>query len=168
MIASLVQWFRDSKFGMFMLVVVIGAIALIVAAQGCNLQTMIKVDVPNGPRKALGLGSKITLRDFDSTFEEWTTYCERETQRFADNGEDAIWLFNFLGSAINTGLSSVDAAAGTSLPLGLIGISSLTGLAGLFMKQPGTSREIQKEKESSFNAGLRKAASIANGNGGTS
>ena len=41
----------------------------------------------------------------------------------------------------------------------LVGL--LSGAAGLFLKKPGTDKVIAKEKEDSYNAGVKKAEELA-------
>ena len=136
--------------------------------QGCNMGDIVKVHVPREVQKGIRIPSKITLNEYQMTMEQWIEHCERGTDRFAAAGDRAYGIFNFMQTITTTGLGLGTAALESSgVPGGTIISMILAGGAGLMLKQPGAGREMQEAKEKSFNSGLRKAAAITNGNGGT-
>jgi hypothetical protein len=168
MIASIIGWGRGSKVGIVLLVVAAVSVAGMVLVQGCNMGDIVKVNVPREVQKGIRIPSKITLNEYAMTMEEWIEHCERGTERFAAAGDRAYGIFNFMQTITTTGLGmGTTALESSGVPGGTIISMILAGGAGLMLKQPGAGREMQEAKEKSFNSGLRKAASIANGNGGT-
>jgi len=168
MIEALIGWGRGSKVGIVLLVVAAVAVAGMVLAQGCSLGDVVKVDVPREVQKGIRVPSRVTLNEYAMTMEQWIEHCERGTERFAAAGDRAYGIFSFLQTITTTGLGmGTTALESSGVPGGTIISMILAGGAGLMLKQPGAGKELQQAKESSFNSGLRKAASIANGNGGT-
>jgi len=168
MIEALIGWGRGSKVGIVLLVVAAVAVAGMVLAQGCSLGDVVKVHVPREVQKGIRIPPKITLNEYQMTMEQWIEHCERGTDRFAAAGDRAYGIFNFMKTITTTGLGlGTTALESSGVPGGTIISMILAGGAGLMLKQPGAGREIQQAKEKSFNAGLRKAAAITNGNGGS-
>jgi len=168
MIEAIIGWGRGSKVGIVLLVIAAFAVAGMVMIQGCNIGDMVKVHVPREVQKGIRIPSKITLNEYAMTMEQWIEHCERGTDRFAAAGDRAYGIFNFMKTITTTGLGmGTTALESSGIPGGTIISMLMAGGAGLMLKQPGAGREIQQAKEKSFNAGLRKAASIANGNGGS-
>ena len=150
------EWMQNSRAG-----IMIGGAAIVVAAimimiSGCSLDRVIKVDVPRGVRTALQLPARIALRDADITFEQWRDTVRTDTQRFADNIEDAKWVSSFVASTVDTTIGWAEGPLAT-MPGGALLLSGLTGVAGLFMRQPGWAKEMRDEKEGSHKAGARQA-----------
>ena len=155
----MIEWLRTSAVGVLLLVVASLTFAGLLVLSGCALDQMIKVKVPKKIRIAIKAPAQIPLRDSEMTFDEWVAHVDRETAYFARNIEDARWVYSFASSAIDTGLAFSEGPLAT-VPGGAILLSGLTGAAGLFMRQPGTAKREQKEKESSFKAGQRTATTI--------
>lgn len=162
----MIGWLRQSAVGVFLLIVAALVLTGLLILSGCALDEMIKVRVPKDVRKAIKAPAQIALRDSEITFNEWAAYVDRGSQRFTRNIEDAQFVYNFAASAVDTGLAFAEGPLAT-VPGGAVIFGSLTGAAGLFMRQPGAQKREQKEKESSFKAGQRTATTIlSNGHSG--
>lgn len=135
----------------------------LMAAQGCDLQSMVKVDVPQPVVDAIApddLKGEITLADAERVWEDWTNYVETNTERLRQSIDDANERYYALASVINTGVSILGDHAG-AFPFGAVVMSGLGVLTGLFLKRPQEDKRVAAEKESSYNAGINKGAGIA-------
>ena len=136
--------------------------AFIMAAQGCDLQSMVKVDVPAPVLEAVSpedLEGDITLAEAQRVWEDWVNYVESNTERLRKSIDDANDRYYALASIINTGVSILGDHAG-AFPFGAIAMSGLGILTGLFLKRPGEDKRVQLEKEASYNAGIAKGAEV--------
>lgn len=117
----------------------IGLILAIVGfatAQGCNLQSFIKVDVPKGVAEAVDLPEgKLTLDQADAVFEDWTLFVTSNTKRFQVAVDDANQRYELLNQYVNIGLSIAQTST-TGIPYGGLIFAALTGAAGIMVPQP--------------------------------
>jgi hypothetical protein len=117
----------------------IGLILAIVGfatAQGCNLQSFIKVDVPKGVAESVDLPEgKLTLDQADAVFEDWTLFVTSNTKRFQVAVDDANQRYELLNQYVNIGLSIAQTST-TGIPYGGLLFAALTGAAGIMVPQP--------------------------------
>jgi len=135
----------------------------LVSAQGCDLQSMVKVDVPPPVIEAIApddLEGDITLADAQRVWEDWTNYVQTNTERLRSAIDDANDRYYALASIIDTGVSILGDHAG-AFPFGAVVMSGLGVLTGLFLKRPAEDKRVASEKEASYNAGLKTGANIA-------
>ena len=125
-----------------------------VGVSGCQLDQVIKVDVPKDVQEATSSEPKVALADSDLLWNEWTNYVEMNSAALRARIGDANEQYSLVASLTSMGLETAGTAAGT-LPGGAFIVAGLTGLGGLFLKRPGTDKMIQKEKEASYNKGLK-------------
>lgn len=133
------------------------------AAQGCNLQSMVKVDVPPAVVEAIApddLEGEITLDEAQRVWEDWTNYVQTNTERLRAAIDDANDRYYALASIIDTGVSILGDHA-VAFPFGGVVMTGLGVLTGLFLKRPSEDARVAKEKEQSYNAGLVKGAEVA-------
>ena len=133
------------------------------AAQGCNLQSMVVVDVPKPVVDAISpedLDGDITLDEAQRVWEDWTNYVQTNTERLRSAIDDANDRYYALASIIDTGVSILGDHA-CAFPFGAVVMSGLGVLTGLFLKRPQEDTRVAKEKEQSYNAGLVKGAEVA-------
>jgi hypothetical protein len=147
------NWIKTNKLGASLLLAVVLFFGFTMACQGVSLDKFIKVDVPREVQQATETPPTTTLRQAPYVFDEWRDYVERGTEQFTENIEDAWALYDVVATTVNTGLLSLE-AWGQTIPGGTILIAAGTLLAGLFIKKPGTDRQIMAEKMASFNRGL--------------
>lgn len=133
------------------------------AAQGCDLRSMVQVDVPPPVLEAIApedLEGGITLADAERVWEDWTTYVQANTERLRVAIDDANDRYYALASIIDTGVSILGDHAG-AFPFGAVVMSGMGVLTGLFLKRPAEDKRVASEKEASYRAGLAKGAGIA-------
>ena len=139
-----------------------GAIAVLMfclAASGCQVSDLIKVNVPSEVKEAVGVEGDVTLTDAPVVWEDWNQYVKKNTDRFESETKKSYELLGFINTATDIAISSAEAAA-PAFPGGAIVFGLLAGTAGLFMKKPGTDKVLAKEKEDSYNAGMKKAKDL--------
>ena len=135
----------------------------LVAAQGCDLQSMVSVDVPPPVLEAVApddLEGGITLDEAERVWEDWTSYVQGNTERLRAAIDDANDRYYALASLIDTGVSILGEHSG-AFPFGSIVMTGLGVLTGLFLKRPQEDARVAKEKEASYNAGLVRGAEVA-------
>ena len=112
------------------------AIVVFASAQGCNLQSFIRLDVPKGVAEAVDLPEgKLTLDQADAVFEDWSTYVTSNTKRFQVAVDDANQRYELLNQYVNIGLSIAQTST-TGIPYGGLLFAALTGAAGVLVPQP--------------------------------
>jgi hypothetical protein len=112
------------------------AIVVFASAQGCNLQSFIRLDVPKGVAEAVDLPEgKLTLDQADAVFEDWSTYVTSNTKRFQVAVDDANQRYELLNQYVNIGLSIAQTST-TGIPYGGLLFAALTGAAGIMVPQP--------------------------------
>ena len=148
------NWMKDNKTGLF-----VGGITVVLAigmlfASGCSLGDMVHVKVPPGIQQSLAAPSQITLNDAEYTWNSWVQFVETNTERFQDSIDRSNFIWGTLSSAVNVG---ADAAQGplSALPGGALLLTGLSLTTGLFLNKPGSVQKMAKEKEKSFNAGMK-------------
>lgn len=136
--------------------------SFLVMAQGCDMQSMIRVDVPADVVATVApdeLDGKITLDEAERVWEDWNAYVIRNTERFKDAIEDANERYYALTSLVDMGIG-VASDASSSFPGGALVMSILGVVTGMFIKRPGEDGRVASEKEHSYNAGLAKAREL--------
>ena len=155
-------WINNNKTAASAIALTILFIAVAMLVQGCDLQRMVKFEVPSGVAAAVDSPEQETLANAQVVWEEWTAYVDRNSNRLSASIEDANNRFAVISSLTNTGLGFISDSA-ASLPGGAFIVSGISMLAGLFLKRPGEDKRVQIEKEDSYNAGMEKGAVIASG-----
>lgn len=110
------------------------------AAQGCNLQDWVDVDVPKGVKRAIAqvpedIDREYTLAEVGVIVEEWNEYVEYNQKALAAAVEDAEQRYAFLHSWVSIGMSAAGEAS-QGFPYGGLLFGALTGAVGLFLPQP--------------------------------
>ena len=150
----MIDWIKENKTGMI-LVAILGALGVgLLAASGCSLGDMVKVNVPPGIQRSLAAPSQVSLNDSEYTWNQWVEFVEGNTTRFQDSIDRSNFVWSSLASAVNLGAESAQGPL-SALPGGTFLLTGLSLTAGLFLNKPGTANKIAKEKEKSFNAGMK-------------
>tara|TARA_R100000664_G_scaffold19967_1_gene29159 strand:- start:4604 stop:5056 length:453 start_codon:yes stop_codon:yes gene_type:complete len=141
--------------------VITSALALLalLALNGCNLKSAVKVDVPPGVADALQLDIPARLVQADQIAADWESYVERNTKALGIAISDAEDRYVALRSISDLGLQAA-AGATQTLPGGALLLSGLTLLGGLFIPKPGSQAQLRQEKEDSYNAGLERGQEL--------
>ena len=126
----------------------------------CSIEDMIEFDVPPKVAKAIDVDESEPVSRASLVWENWQVYVERESARLADSMDDAQRSVGLLRSLSDTGLALGQSAAST-LPGGALISSGLALMGGLFLKRPGTDKEVSKEKERSYQAGIQEGQKLA-------
>lgn len=156
----MIDLFKQNQKAAWFIVASIAAVLLTSTLAACQLQDLIRVDVPAGVQGAIQTEPKIPLSETDAAWDEWVAWVDRESGRFADSISKGNETASVIRSLTETGLSLGRDAAAT-LPGGALISSTLALLGGLFLKTPGTDKKIAKEKEASYNAGIDKGRAAA-------
>jgi hypothetical protein len=110
------------------------------AAQGCNLQEWVDVDVPKGVKRAIArvpedVDRDYTLAELGVIVEEWNDYVEYNHKALEGAIKDAEDRYAFLHSWVSIGVSAAGQAS-ESFPYGGLLFGALTGAVGLFLPPP--------------------------------
>ena len=125
------------------------------AVQGCDLQKMIKVDVPAGVQQSVPVGEEIPLSESEYAWDQWSNWVEANSEAFARNIEDGQSRLALVENLTAMGMGALGEVSNT-FPGGALLFSGLSLLTGWFLKRPGEDKVVAKEKEDSYNAGLAK------------
>ena len=137
-------------FGVVMLSLGLGACA------GFDLGDVVKVKTPSGIQQTRGLPRTTTLNEAEAEYRAWFEDTQRVGAQWKASIERGGEIRGLLGQIT---LSALDDFGPTlaGVPIAGPALPALTGLAGLFI---GAGR-LRKEKEASFNKGLKEGSSIA-------
>mgnify|MGYP006277979103 CR=1 FL=1 len=132
--------------------VIVSCAALAVAmaaAQGCDLQQWVRVDVPKGVKSAIAEGPEdidraYTLDEVDAVVNKWNGYVEYNQKALVGAIDDAERRYQFLHSWVSIGLSAAGEAS-QGFPYGGVLFGALTGAVGLFLPQPKIGRAKKQE-----------------------
>lgn len=148
-----------------MIAITMTVITALFMAQGCDLRSMTKLEVPPDIKGLIAQGPEdvdreYTLAEVDFVVTEWRSYVDRNNGYILAAVKDAEERYALAGSLIDLGVG-IGTEAASTLPGGAIIVSGLTLLTGLFMKRPGEDKRVSKEKEDSYNAGLEEGRRLA-------
>jgi hypothetical protein len=141
----------------FALVMVSLAIA---ACAGLDLGDLVKVRTPNAIQRTTGLPTRISLNEAEAEYRTWYEGVQLTGAQWKASIERANEVRGLLGQLA---LNALDQVGPTLAGVPVLGPSlpALTGLIGLFL---GAAR-LRREKEASFNKGLKEGRALSNGNG---
>ena len=135
------------------------AFVFVMAIQGCDLQKMIKFDVPRGVQKTVDVGEQESLARASVVFQQWSNFVDMNSKQLSANIEDAEGRLRLINNLTSMGIGALgDASSG--IPGGAIMMSALSLLTGWFLKRPGEEKRVNVEKEDSYNAGLEMAKEL--------
>ena len=140
-----------------------GAAALVLlvclSVQGCDLQKMVKFDVPKGVQGAIDSGDAESAANAEYVWGQWQNWVENNSETLSRNIEDANSRVAMIENIVGMGMNALGEASGT-FPGGALLFSGLTMATGLFMKRPGEGKAVSKEKEKSYNAGIAQGKAL--------
>jgi hypothetical protein len=128
--------------------------------QGCDLQKMVKFDVPKGVQGAIETNETETLSNSDYVWSQWENWVQANSNALAANISDANERVALINDVTALGMGALGEVSST-FPGGAVLFSGLSLLTGWFLKRPGEDKAVAKEKEDSYNAGLAKGQELA-------
>jgi hypothetical protein len=160
------DWLIENKAAAFLGILTVIVALFMATLSGCDLRKMIDLDVPPAvaqsidPAGALpgpGVDPKYyTLADADRVVEDWKRFVDTATRQLEASIDAANERHAVLASVVDLGVATVNEIAPT-LPGGAFFVGGLSLLTGIFLKRPGEDKRVAKEKEDSYNAGMKKA-----------
>lgn len=154
------QILRQNRKASVFICSAIGFLLLAATLSACSIEDMIDFDVPPKVAKAIDVEESEPVSRASQVWDDWQVYVERESARLADSIDDAQRSVGLLRSLSDTGLALGQSAAST-LPGGALISSGLALMGGLFLKRPGTDKQVSKEKEKSYQAGIEEGQKLA-------
>ena len=148
------KWFSENKGAVLAGSITVSMVVALVLASGCSLSDLVQVRVPQGVQQSLATTSQITLTEAGYTWNQWVQFVEHNSQQFQDSIDRSNFIWGMLSSAVNVGAESAQGPL-AALPGGTFLLSGLTLVTGLFLNKPGAAKATAKEKEKSFNAGIK-------------
>lgn len=147
---------RHLAYGFALVMISLG----LAACAGFDLGDIVKVKTPNAIQQTTGLPARTSLNDAEAEYRAWFENTQRvgaQWKASIERGNDVRALLNQLT------LAALDEVGPTLAGVPIVGpaLPALTGLVGLFI---GAAR-LRKEKEASFNKGLKEGGVLAGGNG---
>ena len=142
----------------FCLVMITLALA---ACAGFDLGDIVKVRTPHAIQQTTGLAARTTLNEAEAEYRAWFENTQRTGAQWKANIERANEVRALLSQVT---LSALDEVGPTLAGVPVVGpaLPALTGLVGLFI---GAAR-LRKEKEASFNKGLKEGRDLVNSHAG--
>tara|TARA_Y100001937_G_scaffold88533_1_gene119725 strand:- start:105 stop:632 length:528 start_codon:yes stop_codon:yes gene_type:complete len=154
------QAFKTNPRAAWLIVAAITALAITSILSACQIQDIVRVDVPAGIQQAIDLEPRISVSDSGAAWEEWVAWVDRNSSRFSDEIDRGQATAGLIASLTDTGLALGKDAAST-LPGGAFISTGLALMGGLFLKRPGDKAKERAEAEKSYNAGLEKGQRIS-------
>ena len=154
------QAFRTNPRAAWLIVAAITALAITSILSACQIQDIVRVDVPAGIQQALEVEPRISVAESGPVWDEWTAWVDRNSSRFSDEIDEGQATAGLIASLTSTGIALGQDAAST-LPGGAFISTGLALMGGLFLKRPGDKAKERAEAERSYNAGLEKGQKIS-------
>lgn len=143
--------------------VVIGLAIFTVTATvtGCNLGDVIRTKTPVEVQRSEKLPEKLSLNEAQDELDRYVYNVEQNITQWNENIEEGLALQALLSDIAMTELSP-ERLALMGIPVGGPAALLLSFGIGTFLKRPGdkSAKEVATEKESSYNAGLKKAKEL--------
>lgn len=129
---------------------------VLAACAGFDLGDIVKVKTPNTIQQTTGLSSRVTLNEAEAEYRAWFENTQRTGAQWKASIERAGEIRGMLGQLT---LSALDSVGPTIAGVPIVGpaLPALTGIVGMFI---GSGR-LRKEKEASFNKGLKEGKTIS-------
>ncbi len=153
-------WIKNNRWAVSMAISALLVAVVGVVAAGCQLSDIVSVDVPSDIRKSVGVEGRVSLSEAEDVWSDWQSFVKRNTEKFDRETQESYELLGFISTATDIAITSANSAT-PAFPGGAMLVGLLSGAAGLFLKKPGTDKVIAKEKEDSYNAGVKKAEELA-------
>jgi len=123
----------------------------VIACAGFDIGDLIRVSTPNDIQKQTGLTSTTSLNNAAQEYEAWFETVQRAGAQWKANIERGEEVRSLLGQLTLTALEGIGPTV-AGVPILSSALPALTGLVGLFIGRG----QLRKEKEGSFNKGLKE------------
>jgi len=120
---------------------IVGLVVLMTACSGVTLADLVQVDVNQDVQEATQSPAKVPLSEAPFVREKYVNDFKTNLAHLDKEISDAQLFTDFIGSLINTGLQLSEGPL-QGVPMGGVIFAALGGLAGLFVRKPGTQKEI--------------------------
>ena len=150
----MIESIKTNKTAASFAVAFLVALFIMLGMQGCSVNRLVKHDVPAEMQALNGGESKVSLADSPFLRERFLFQVETNLNQFDMAAEEAAIFAEILNSAVSFGVQELGTSAlpgGTAL-LGILGM-----LGALYLPKPGSAQSLMKEKEASFNEGMKRA-----------
>ena len=124
-----------------LIVVIAGLLVAMTACAGYTLGDYIGVKTTPNVQVSTGVGETVKLSEAPYVRQRYVDDVLVELAQFDENIRDAQLFADFAGSLLNTGLALTEGPL-QGVPAGGAIFAALGGLAGLFIRKPGTQKEI--------------------------
>jgi hypothetical protein len=161
MVEAIKNYLKHSVNPLLVAIVILVAFVGMMALQGCNLASLISVNVPPAVKTAVDIPNdeRVSLDVADTVWEDWIAHVNSNTRKFESAIDDANERYAVIKQLTDIGLKAAGEQA-SGIPGGTILLSGLSLLGGLFLKRPGEDALVAKEKRDSYNKGLEVGATI--------
>lgn len=156
----MIEQLKENRRAAVLIAASVGVILLGATLQACQVEDLVKVDVPPDVAAAIDSEDRIAYSASLDAWDDWEAYVERESAKFARSIDKGAEIAGVLRSLSETGLQLGQDAAST-LPGGALISAALAGLGGLFLRRPGDANRERLEKEASYRAGLEKGQQLS-------
>jgi len=147
--------------GRTLLAIGVAAAVSVLALSGCRVGDLVRADVPQAVRKVVPSEPRVSFNEAKVVYADWRASVERTAERFQTELDRKAELVSLLSSLTNDAILFGVPVLET-LPGGGLLTTGLVGLGAWFVRSPGTDKKVQREKEASFNKGLREGRTPAN------
>ena len=154
------QAFQKNPRAAWLIVAAITALAITSVLSACQIEDLVRVDVPAGIQNAIDLEPKISVAESGAAWEEWTAWVERNSTRFADEIDGGQKTAGIIASLTSTGIAFGQDAAST-LPGGAFISTGLALMGGLFLKRPGDKAKQRAQTAAAFQDGMNQGQRIS-------
>jgi len=120
---------------------IVGLVVLMTACSGVTLADLVQADVNQDVQEATQSPAKVSLSDAPFVREKYVNDFKTNLAHLDSEIADAQLFADFIGSLVNTGLQLSEGPL-QGVPMGGVIFATLGGLAGLFIRKPGTQKEI--------------------------
>lgn len=127
--------------------------------QGCDLGSLVQVNLPQGVAQVIDEGDKVPLNDADRAYSLWVAWVEAQTAGLVEEIGRAREREAMIRSVFELGISQLGDLS-SSFPGGALLVSALAGIGGVFVRQPGTRKREALLRASSFKQGAEVGALI--------
>lgn len=158
----MIDWLKENRRGTYLSLGAVLVVLAIAALGACQVEDFVKVDVPDEVATAIDRPDRIPVSATDAAWEDWVAWVDRQSSRFAESIDRGNEVAGVLRGLTETGIAIGQDAAAT-VPGGAFIGTALGLLGGLFIRRPGDATREAKEKEASYNAGLERGRTLAEG-----
>ena len=152
--------FKDNPRAAWFIVAAISALAITSVLTACQVQDLVKVDVPKGIQSAIDVDERISVSASDAAWAEWIAYVERNSAQFSDEIDRGNETAGIIASLTSTGIAFGQDAS-SALPGGALISTGLAMMGGLFLKRPGDKAKQRAQSAAAYQDGMNEGQKIS-------